>query len=576
MDRRLFRLRQLLSSALVSALVVVFPSAARPQSPVWSESYARGVIASESSFASYVGLATLMKGGNAVDAAVATAFALAVTHPTAGNIGGGGFMVVRLADGSATTFDFRETAPNRAHDHMFLNAAGVYDPQRHHWSILSVGVPGSVAGLVLAHERLGVLPWRDLVEPAVRLARDGFVIPQSLAASLRSVLPELTKYEASKAQFTKNGAPYRAGELLVQLDLAKTLERIRDHGAAGFYGGETARLIVEEMERRGGMISKEDLASYRAVEREPLRGSYRGYDVLAMGPPSSGGIALVQMLNILEHDDLASLGLRSAAATHLVVEAMRRAFADRARYVADPDFVDVPISRLTSKKYAQTLRRSISAAQASVSSPEAFTWPQEGTETTHLSVVDSQRMAVALTTTLERSYGCRIVVPGAGFLLNNEMGDFNPVPGETTASGRIGTAANTVAPRKRMLSSMSPTILAKDGHLQLAVGSPGGRTIINSVLLVILNRVDYGMSLQEAVDAPRFHHQWLPDKIVGERWCFSRDTWQALEAMGHQLTVRRGGQGSVMAIGTHHDAAAGRDVLHAGVDRRRGGGAAGY
>ncbi len=547
------------------------------QSPVHSQSYDHGVVVSQSTIASEVGRDILERGGNAVDAAVATAFALAVTHPTAGNIGGGGFMVVRLPDGGATTFDFREKAPLAATERMYLDKNGEYDFERHHWSVLSVGVPGSVAGLHLAHERLGKLAWKELLEPAVRLADRGFAIGQALASSLAAVLPSMEKYPVSFAQFSRYGTPLGPGETLTQKMLAQTLALIRDQGKAGFYRGATAQRIVAEMKRLGGLITLDDLARYRAVERPPVVGTYRGHQIIGMAPPSSGGIAVVEMLNLLEAFPLRTMGLRSAESTHLILESMRRAFADRALHVGDPDHVDVPLARLTDKRYATTLRRTISRQRASVSSPKSFTWPSESSETTHLSVVDASRMAVSLTTTLEQSYGSKIVVTSAGFLLNNEMGDFNPVPGVTNGQGRIGTRANLVAPEKRMISSMSPTIVARDGHVRLVVGTPGGRTIINSVLLVILGVIDFDLSAQEAVDTPRFHHQWLPDRVIAERWCFSSDTAKILEGMGHTVRFRSRPIGSVMAI-----AVEGADEKHpgrvtAGVDRRRGGGgAAGY
>ena len=497
-------------SCLFILALLVTSRVAPAQSPVFSPRYDNAVVASESTIASEVGRDVLRRGGNAVDAVVATAFALAVTHPTAGNIGGGGFMVVRAPDGKATTFDFREKAPLAATERMFLDEDGRYDFKRHHRSALSVGVPGSVAGLHLAHQRLGRLPWKELIEPAARLARDSFPVGQFLAQSLAGVLPSMRAYAASTAQFSKSGVPFELGDILVQKDLAGTLALIRDRGPAGFYRGATADHIVREIERLGGLITHEDLARYRAEERPPVTGTYRGHEIIGMGPPSSGGIAVVEMLNLLEAYPLRSLGLRSAETSHLVVESMRRAFADRARHIGDLDQVDVPLARLTSKQYAARLRRTISRERASVSSPERFDWPLESSETTHLSVVDGDRMAVALTTTLEQSYGSRIVVPGAGFLLNNEMGDFNPVPGDTNGQGRIGTPANLVAAQKRMISSMTPTIVARGGRVRLVVGTPGGRTIINSVLLVILGVIDFDLSAQEAVDAPRFHHQWLP------------------------------------------------------------------
>ncbi|HEX7048741.1 MAG TPA: gamma-glutamyltransferase [Longimicrobiales bacterium] len=517
------------------------PAAARPVRA------AHGMVVSANPLASRAGIEVLKRGGNAVDAAIATGFALAVTHPTAGNIGGGGFMVIRFPDGRATAFDFREKAPLAAHPEMFLDEAGEYSYERHHASHLAVGVPGTVAGFALAHERYGNAAWADLVQPAVDLAADGFAITPALARSMAAVLPRMAPYPASVAKFSKDGEPYDAGEIFRQPDLARTLERIRDHGRDGFYRGETAHLIAAEMERGGGLITEEDLARYQAKERTPIRGTYRGYDVIGMPPPSSGGIAIVEMLNILEGYDLSAMGHNSPVYIHHLAEAMRRAYRDRARYLADTDFAEVPIEHLTSKPYAAELRATIDPKRATPSAPEDVALAHESRQTTHYSVVDANGMAVAVTYTLEQGYGSKIVVPGAGFLLNNEMGDFNAAPGMTTTDGRIGTGPNLARPEQRMLSSMSPTILAKDGELVAVVGSPGGRTIINTVLQVVLNVIDFHMNIQEAVNAPRIHHQWLPDRISIEADGVAPDVVAALEGMGH--TVRMGGrQGSAHCI----------------------------
>jgi gamma-glutamyltranspeptidase/glutathione hydrolase len=528
-----------------------------------------GMVVSQEARASEIGAEVLREGGNAIDAAVAAAFALAVTHPTAGNIGGGGFIVYRPARGEPVAYDFREMAPAKAHPEMFLRD-GKYDPGLHHDSHLAVGVPGTVAGLHLAWREQGSLPWKRLVQPAIELARDGFVVSEGLARSLEEVLPEMRRYPASVAQFSKDGRPYEPGDVLRQPDLARTLERIAEQGPDGFYRGETARLIEREMAANGGLITQADLAAYRALRRVPLRGTYRGYEILSMPPPSSGGTALIQMLNILEGYELRALGFGSAAAVHLMVEAARRAYADRARYLGDPAFnPDMPIDRLISKAYAAELRGTIDPDRASRSDPTSFTWPSEGEETTHISVVDRQRNAVALTYTLEYGYGSRIVVPGAGFLLNNEMGDFNAGPGLTTEAGLIGTPPNLAQPGKRMLSSMTPTILARDGELVMVTGSPGGRTIINTVLQTIVNVIDFEMNAQEAVDAPRFHHQWLPDRIQYERHGLSPDTVRSLEAKGHRLVlVRRQGVAEVIVWNAKER------MLEGGVDRRAPDGAA--
>jgi gamma-glutamyltranspeptidase/glutathione hydrolase len=543
----------------------------RPPAPLaYPLRFREAAVVSESILASRAGAEVLERGGNAVDAAVATAFALAVTLPLAGNIGGGGFLVARLPDGRSTSFDFREKAPLASTPRMFLDQEGRYDPARHHAGILSVGVPGSVAGLHLAHQKLGKLPWREVVEPAVALARKGFPLSRGLARSIAGALPSMRKYPASIAQFSKGGEPLPEGELLVQPDLARTLERIRDGGPAGFYSGETAELLVKEMERQGGLLTREDLARYRAVERRPIEASYRGYQVLSMPPPSSGGVGLLEMLNILEGFDLRAMGFRSAAESHLLIEAMRRAYADRARFLGDQDRVEVPVARLISKDHAASQRKTIDPARASRSSPESFEWPAEGAETTHLSVVDRDLLAVSLTTTLEEAFGSRIVVPGAGFLLNNEMGDFNPAAGLTDREGLIGTPPNLVEPEKRMLSSMTPTIVARDGKPFLVLGSPGGRTIINTVLEIVVNVIDHRMAIQDAVDAPRFHHQWLPDTVSAEPWCFSPETRKALEALGHRIELAGYPQGTAMALLVLPPEGPGkRPALEAGVDRRR-------
>ena len=502
----------------------------------------QGMVVSAYPDASRIGAEVLRAGGNAVDAAIATGLALAVTHPVAGNIGGGGFMVIRFPDGTSTAFDFREKAPLAAHPEMFLDEDGEYSYDTHHRSHLAVGVPGTVAGFAKAHETYGSSEWAALVDPAVTLARDGFVVSTRLSESLERMIDRFRDYPASFEQFTKDGAPYREGDVLVQVDLAATLARVRDQGRDGFYLGETARLLAEEMVRGGGWITEEDMARYEAQEREPVRGSYRGYDVISMPPPSSGGTALVEMLNILEGFDLASLEHNSPAYVHHLSEAMRRAFRDRAAFLADPDFADVPVDRLTSKAYAEELRMGIDPTVASVSAPEDVQLAYESTETTHYSVVDADGMAVAVTYTLEGGYGSYITVPGAGFLLNNEMGDFNAGPGLTDDEGLIGTEANLARPEQRMLSSMTPTILARDGALVGVIGSPGGRTIINTVLQLALNRIDFRMSPPDAVGAKRIHHQWLPDRVRMERELMGPEGSGALESMGHEVawTTRQG------------------------------------
>lgn len=523
-----------------------------------------GMVISQSDLASQVGVDVMKAGGNAIDAAVATAFALAVTHPAAGNIGGGGFLVYRPAQGEPVAFDFREKAPAAAHPKMWLDENGQYDYVKHHESHLAVGVPGTVAGLHLAWKEHGSLPWERLVEPAIRLARDGFLMTDGLAESLKEELERMRPYPASIAQFSKNGTPYAIGDSFKQPDLAQSLIRISEKGPAGFYEGETAELIEKEMKAHGGILTREDLKAYQAQKRIPVRGTYRGYEIVSMPPPSSGGIALVEMLNILEGYDLASEGFGSARTIHRMAESMRRAYSDRAQHLGDPDFNSaIPIERLTSKDYASELRRSIRLDRASKSAPESFSWPTESDETTHVSVVDGARNAVSLTYTLEYSYGSGIVVPGAGFLLNNEMGDFNAGPGLTDERGLIGTPPNLAQPGKRMLSSMTPTIVARNGELFMVTGSPGGRTIINTVLQTILNVVDHEMNAQEAVDAGRLHHQWLPDRISYERQGFSPDTLNILKWLGHDLR-EAGNQGVAQVIVVN----AKDGMLEGGLDRR--------
>ncbi len=559
-------------SSFVAALAILdatFPQGAQASQPVRVKN---GMVASQSFIASQVGADVLWEGGNAVDAAIATAFALAVVHPTAGNIGGGGLLVSRLANGSAITYDFRETAPALANPGMFLKE-GKYDADLHHNSHIAVGVPGTVAGLYAAWQGHGSqkLPWRRLVDPAVVLAREGFIVTDGLARSLKSVLPDMQRYPASVAQFSQKGVPYEMGDILRQRDLALTLERIAQQGPRGFYEGQTALLVAKEMKANGGLITEADLKAYTPKKREALTGQYRGYDVIGMPPISSGGTALIQMLNVLEGYDLAKDGPRAATTIHRIAEAMRRAFADRARYLGDPDFNNgLPIPRLISKEYALGLRGTIRDDRASVSTPTTFEWPAESNETTHLSVVDRDRNAVSLTYTLEYGYGSRIVVPGAGFLLNNEMGDFNAGPGLTDVNGLVGTEPNLAQPGKRMLSSMTPAILAKDGDLFMVVGSPGGRTIINTVLLTILNVVDFGMNIQDAVDFPRFHHQWLPDRIQYEKNGISPDTLALLKQRGHTLVENQGAQGVVQGIVWNKA----EKVLEGGSDRRALDGAA--
>ena len=536
---------------LVAALTTLFligsiTSEATSRHPVRGKN---GIVTSSSRIASEVGVDVLRQGGNAIDAAVATALAMAVTWPTAGNIGGGGFLVYHGADGEATTFDFREKAPLASTKTMYLNEDGSVRDNSNHDGILAVGVPGTVAGLEMAHQRFGSMPWEDLVQPAVDLARDGMPISWYLHDSFKRLNPHWERYPSSAKVFLKeDGSFYEPGDTWKQPDLAATLERIRDNGKDGFYKGETARLIADFMAANDGIITLEDLEKYQAVEREPIRGTYRGYEVVSMPPPSSGGTVLVQMLNILEGFDLREAGHNSALYLHLLTESMRRAYADRANFLGDPDFnEDLPIDVLTSKEHAEKQRQSIVMHAASESDPAKFARIYESEETTHFSVVDKDGNMVSLTYTLENGYGSKIVVEGAGFLLNNEMGDFNAQPGVTNDRGTIGTEANQIRPEQRMLSSMTPTIIAVDGVPLFATGTPGGRTIINTTMQTILNVIDFDMNIARAIDAPRIHHQWLPNSTRMETGYFSADTLRLYEQRGHVIRETRA-IGSAMGV----------------------------
>ncbi|HPF70564.1 MAG TPA: gamma-glutamyltransferase [Candidatus Krumholzibacteria bacterium] len=529
-----------------------------------------GLVVAQEARAARVGAAVLREGGNAVDAAVATAFALAVTHPTAGNLGGGGFLVWRSADGAADAYDFRETAPAAAAPTMWLDADGRYDEDRHHEGWLAIGVPGSVAGLHLAWQQHGRLPWARLVAPAVALADSGFVVTAPLAASLAAKWPRLVPHPTTVAQFGKDGAPLVEGDTLRQPDLARTLRRIAAQGPDGFYGGETADLIADAMQAHGGLVTRADLAGYRAVRREPIRAAYRGCTVIGMPPPSSGGVVLGEMLAVLEGYDLAASGPGTARTVHLMAETMRRAYADRARFLGDPEAnPGLPIARLLGRAHADSLRTGIDSLHATPSDPARFPWPDESDETTHLSVVDADGNAVALTTTLEYGYGSGIVVPGGGFLLNNEMGDFNAAPGLTDTTGLIGTDANLAGPGRRMLSSMAPTIVEEDGRLRMVAGAMGGRTIITTVLQLVVDIVDFGLTAQQAVDAPRIHHQWLPDRILVEPGALAPEAQAALEARGHRVEETTNRYSAEIIV------VAPDGTLQAGVDPRDAGAGAG-
>ena len=506
-----------------------------------------GLVVCTSAPACDAGASVLARGGNAVDGAVATAFALAVTHPSAGNIGGGGFMMVRTPSGKVTAFDYRERAPLRSTRTMYLGNDGQIVRELTNTGYLAPGVPGTVRGLELAHKRFGKLPWKDVVMPAVRLAEEGFVLPASLARDLNAqVAGAMKPFPASVAAYGKpGGGEWAAGDRLVLSDLGKTLRAIADGGADVFYKGWIADRIADDMKAHQGLITREDLAAYRAKVRKPVTGKYRDFEIVSMPPPSSGGVALIEMLNILEPFHLKQKGLLSAPSLHLQVEAMRRAYLDRARSLGDPDFVKVPVAELTSKNHAKRVSSTINLDKASDSielgrdivSTSAAT-SNEPDETTHFSVVDRQGMAVASTYTLEGGFGSHVVVAGAGFILNNEMGDFNRKPGTTNLRGDIGTPPNLIDPGKRMLSSMTPTMVTKNGKLALVTGSPGGRTIINTVLTIVLGVVEYDLTSRQAVDLPRLNHQWLPDTAQIEReGAPPEEVFTALTAMGHTMRI---------------------------------------
>jgi len=519
--------------------------------PAGEPTFTKHVVVAQEAHAADVGRNVLRAGGNAIDAAVATAFALAVTVPEAGNLGGGGFIVAYLADRrEVVTVDFRETAPRSASPRMYLDSDGKPRP-RHRAGAWAAGVPGTVRGLGLTHARWGKLAWPDLVHPAVRLAREGFPISTDLASSLNSQLAEQkntktgrTSDHARLADFTESvsafarpdRAAWQAGDRLIQTDLAATLERIAAAGPDEFYTGRTAQLIARYMEEKDGRITAGDLAAYQARLRPPVHTTYRGCDVWSMGPPSSGGVVLCQMLNILERFDLKADGAQAPRTVHRVTEAMRRAFCTRAESLGDPDFVTVLTDHLVSKAAADRLARSISdrATPSAVLAPFAVL-PAESDHTTHFSTIDAAGNAVALTYTLEDSYGAKAVVAGAGFLLNNEMGDFNLIPDRTDTSGRIGTPANIIAPSKRMLSSMTPTVVLRDGKVRIVTGSPGGRTIPNTTLWVVLGVLEFGLDPRAAVDAPRTHHQWFPDVLLLEGQSWTQGLRTELVAMGHHL-----------------------------------------
>lgn len=525
-----------------------------------------GMVVTSHDLATDAALTVLKSGGNAVDAAVTAGFVLAVVQPRSGNIGGGGFMLVAPGDGGPVeAIHYREKAPAAATATMFQDENGNVVTNRSRFTHLASGVPGTVAGLALALERFGTLSLIDALAPAIELAREGFVVPPRFTEGLEQAQERLHRWPASLATFYRaDGSAWQPGERFRQPDLAATLQRIADHGTAGFYQGETARLIVEEMQRHGGLITAADLANYQPAVRKPVRGSYRGYEVLSMSPPSSGGTHIIQILNILEDYPLTELGHNSAATVHYMAEAMKLAYADRSKFLGDTDFVDVPLNGLLSKSYAGELRKGIDADRALPASEIQPGAPggYESPETTHYSIVDRWGNAVSNTYTINFSYGSGITVAGAGFLLNNEMDDFSAKPGEPNAFGLIGGEANKVEPGKRMLSSMSPTIVRKGDRNFLVTGSPGGSRIITTTLQVILNVIDHNMNIQSAVSAPRMHHQWLPDAIFIEQG-FSPDTIRLLEDRGHSVRTTNA-MGAIQSILIGEDG-----TLSGGADPRR-------
>ncbi|EGO4292934.1 TPA: gamma-glutamyltransferase [Escherichia coli] len=505
----------------------------------------QGIVASVDATATQVGVDILKEGGNAVDAAVAVGYALAVTHPQAGNLGGGGFMLIRSKNGNTTAIDFREMAPAKATRDMFLDDQGNPDSKKSLTSHLASGTPGTVAGFSLALDKYGTMPLNKVVQPAFKLARDGFIVNDALADDLKTYGSEvLPNHENSKAIFWKEGEPLKKGDTLVQANLAKSLEMIAENGPDEFYKGTIAEQIAQEMQKNGGLITKEDLAAYKAVERTPISGDYRGYQVYSMPPPSSGGIHIVQILNILENFDMKKYGFGSADAMQIMAEAEKYAYADRSEYLGDPDFVKVPWQALTNKAYAKSIADQIDINKAKPSSeirPGKLA-PYESNQTTHYSVVDKDGNAVAVTYTLNTTFGTGIVAGESGILLNNQMDDFSAKPGVPNVYGLVGGDANAVGPNKRPLSSMSPTIVVKDGKTWLVTGS----RIITTVLQMVVNSIDYGMNVAEATNAPRFHHQWLPDELRVEKG-FSPDTLKLLEAKGQKVALKEA-MGSTQSI----------------------------
>lgn len=512
-----------------------------------------GMVVSAQVDASEAGVEVLRKGGNAIDAAVATGFALAVTYPGAGNVGGGGFMVIRLKDGTTTSIDYREKAPGAATRDMYLDENGDFLPNLSQRGYLASGVPGSVAGLLLAHEKYGKLSRKEVMAPALRLAKKGYILSRRQAITYNNYYNTFSQFESTKKYFTKGDSTrgYQEGERFKQRDLYKVLKRISKQGRDGFYTGKTADLIVAEMERGGGIITHQDLRDYQAVEREPIVGEYRGHKVYSMPPASSGGIALVQLLNAVEPYNIKEMGFNSSATIHLMGESMRRVYADRAEWLGDSDYFDVPIDELIDKDYMQRRMAGFNPDSAGVSEETTFGNPfaNESTETTHYSVVDSEGNAVSTTTTINSGFGSKVVIDGAGFFMNNEMDDFSAKPGVPNQFGLLGNEANAIEPGKRMLSAMTPTIVEdKEGKLKMVIGTPGGSTIITTVFQTIMNVIDHEMDIASAVSSPRVHHQWFPDVMFYENGGLAVDVVDNLKVRGWDVVERRGTSGRADGI----------------------------